>query len=88
MQYALECLEPTVFNKAEVVLSQMKEQLCKAKGGRKKNLNYGSILIYFALERNPLMQPQHVTLGISNPRNPRMQRWIQLMATISGGNTS
>ena len=70
MQYALECLEPTIFNWSEAVLSQIKEQLNKAKGGRKKTFSYGSILISFALEWIPLMQPQHVTLDISSPRDP------------------
>ena len=74
MQYALECLEPTVFNWSEVVLSQIKEQLNKEKGGRKKNFSYGSILISFTFERIPLMQPQHVTLDVSSPRDPQMQR--------------
>ena len=83
MQYALECLEPTVFNWFEVVLSQIKEQLNKAKGGRKKNFSYGSILISFALERIPLMQPQHVTLDISSPRDPQMQKWVELMGRNS-----
>ena len=55
MQYSLECLEPTVFKWSEVVLSQIKEQLNKEKGGRKKNFSYGSILISFALEWIPLM---------------------------------
>ena len=45
MQYVLECLGPTVFNWSEAVLSQIKEQLNKEKGGRKKNFSYGSILI-------------------------------------------
>ena len=79
MQYVLECLEPTFFNWSEAVLSQIKEQLKKEKGGRKKNFSYGSILISFALEWIPLMQPQHVTLDISSPRDPRMQRWVKLM---------
>ena len=56
MQYALECLEPTVFNWSEAVLSQIKEQLHKEKGGRKKIFSYGSILISFALEWIPLMR--------------------------------
>ena len=72
MLYVLECMKPTVFNGYEAVLSQIKENLNKEKGGRKKNFSYGSILIYFSLERIPLMQPQHVTLDVSNPRDPRM----------------
>ena len=55
MQYVLECLEPTIFNWSEAVLSQIMEQLNKAKGGRKKNFSYGSILIFFSLERIPMM---------------------------------
>ena len=70
MQYALECLEPTIFNYSEVVLSQIKEQLNKAKGGRKKNFSYGLILLSFSLKQIPLMQPQHVTLDISSLRDP------------------
>ena len=49
------------------------------RSGRKKNFSYGSILISFALEWIPLMQPEHVTLDISSPRDPRMQRWVELM---------
>ena len=79
MQYALVCLEPTIFNWFEAVISQIKEQMNKAKGRRKKNFSYGSILISFALEHIPLMQPQHVTLDISSPRDPRMQRWVEIM---------
>ena len=79
MQYALECLEPIVFNWSEVVLSQIKVQLNKEKGGRKKNFSYGSILISFAFDRIPLMQPQHVTFDISSPRDPRIQRWVEIM---------
>ena len=67
MQYVLEHMEPIVFKWYKVVLSQIKEKLNKAKGGRKKNFSYGSILISFSLEQNPLMK-----LGVSKPRDPRM----------------
>ena len=69
---------------SDVVLSQIKEKLNKSKGGRKKKFSYGSILISFALEQIQLMQPKHVTLGVSNPRDPRMQRWVELMARHEG----
>lgn len=55
MQYALECLEPKVFNWCQVVLSLLKEQLIKVKSGKTKNFYNGSILISFALERITLM---------------------------------
>ena len=80
MQYALECVEPKVFNQCKVVLSSLKEQLSKVKSGKMKNFCYGSILITFTLERIPLMQPQHVSLGVAGPRDPHMQRWVELMA--------
>ena len=72
MQYAFECLEPTLFNWCEAVLSSLKEQLTKVKNGKAKNFSYGSLLISFTLERIPLMKPHHVTLGIAGPRDPRM----------------
>ena len=87
MNYALEFLEPIAFNWSKVVLSQIKEQLEKEKGGRNKNFSYGSILISFALEWIPLMQPQHVTLNIASPRDPRMQRWVELMGRHAGQST-
>ena len=57
MQYALECLEPKVLNWCDAILFVIKEQLTKVKNGRLKNFGYGSILIAFALEKIPLMQP-------------------------------
>ena len=87
MQYALECLEPKVSNWCEAVLSLLKEQLTKVKSGKTKNLYYGSILISFALERIPLMQPHHVSLGVAGPTDPCMQRWVELMARHVGQST-
>lgn len=80
MQYALECLEPKVFNWCDAVLLVIKEQLTKVKNERSKNFGYGSILTAFALEKIPLMQPQYVSLGPPVPTEPRMQRWVDLMA--------
>ena len=62
----------------------MKEQLTKVKNGRLKNFGYGSILTAFSLERIPLMQPQYVSLGLPPPTEPRMQRWVDLMARHVG----
>ena len=72
MQYALECLQPKVFNWCDAVLLVMKEQLTKVKSGRLKNFGYGSILTTFALEKIPLMQPQYITLDLPSPTEPRM----------------
>jgi len=54
MHYALECLEPKVINRSEVVLSLLKEKLTKVKSGKTKNFYYGSILIAFFLRENPI----------------------------------
>lgn len=72
MPYALECLEAKVFNWCEEVFSSLKEQLTKVKRRRTKNFGYGLILISFSLERIHLMHPQHVSLGVSGPRDPWM----------------
>jgi len=84
MQYALECLEPKVFNWCDAVLSVMKEQLTKVKNGRLNNFGYGSIFTAFALEKIPLMQPQYVSLGLPPPIETWMQRWVDLMARHAG----
>ena len=72
MQYALECLELKVFNWCDAILPVMKEQLTKVKSGRLKNFGYGSILVAFALEKIPLMQPQYIALSLPPPIEPRM----------------
>lgn len=45
MQYALECLEPKVFNWCDAVLFMIKEQLTKVKSRWLKKFGYGSILV-------------------------------------------
>ena len=84
MQYALECLEPKVFNWCDAVLLVMKEQLTKVKNGRLKNFGYGSILTAFALEKIPLMQLQYISLGLPPPTEPGMQRWVDHMSRHAG----
>ena len=70
MQYALKCLETTIFNLCEAGHSLMKEKLFKVKGNKMKFFGYGSILTSFTLERIALMQPQHVLLSLIGPRYP------------------
>ena len=62
----------------------IKEQLTKAKNGRLKNFGYGSILVAFALERIPMMQPQYIALNVPSPTEPRMQRWVHHMSRHAG----
>jgi len=84
MQYALECLEPKVFNWCDAAFPVIKEQLTKVKNERSKNFGYGSILTDFSLEKIPLMQPQYISLGVLAPIEPLMQRWVDLMARHAG----
>jgi len=55
MQYALEFLEPKVFNWCDAVFFGIREQLTKVKNEKLKNFGYGSILTAFTLEKIPLM---------------------------------
>jgi len=73
-----------VFNWCYVVLPIKKEQLTKVKNGRSKNFGYGSILTTFASEKIPLMQQKYISLGFPPPTEPRMQRWVDLMARHAG----
>jgi hypothetical protein len=52
-QYAIECMEPQVFNWCDGFLWSMKTQLTKSKRGDLKQFGYGSILVSLFLERVP-----------------------------------
>jgi hypothetical protein len=78
-QYALECMEPQVFNWCDGVRRRMKKKLTKCKNGDLKLFRYGSILVSFFLERVPYLRLQ-VDWGIPAPHDPRMKRWGNLMA--------
>ena len=49
MLYALECMEPTIFNWCEGMLVSLKNQLNKCKGGTLKQFGYGAVVVYFIL---------------------------------------
>jgi hypothetical protein len=59
-QYAIECMEPRVFNWCEGLLKNMKKQLTKCRTGLLKQCGYGSILVSFFLERVPLLRLKNV----------------------------
>jgi hypothetical protein len=83
-QYAIECMEPRVFNWCEGLLKNMKKQLTKCRTGRLKQFRYGSILVSFFLERVPVLHLQHVDWGVPAPQDPQMKRWVDLMARHGG----
>jgi hypothetical protein len=53
-QYALECVEPRVFNWADAVLRNLNKQLTKCRRGNLKQFGYGSLLVSFFCERVPV----------------------------------
>ena len=55
---ALDCLNPTMFDWAEVVSLNIKRQLTKWQRGEMKQFGYGSILIPLMLEWVPILQLQ------------------------------
>jgi hypothetical protein len=83
-QYALECLEPWVFNWADAVLRSLKKQLTKRRRGGFKQFVYGSLLVSFFCERVPVYR-LHGDWHFPGPREPRMLRWCQLMARHVAG---
>jgi hypothetical protein len=83
-QYAIECIEPRVFNWADAVLRSMKRKLTKCKQGNLKQFRYGSLLVSLFLERVPLLR-LHVEWNLLAPRDPKMLRWCQLMARHVAG---
>ena len=80
MRMAVDCFQGTIFNWCEAVLANVKGQLTRAKQGRLKTFGYGALVVSFALERVPMLIPQHLTVGAGAPREPRMTRWVAVMA--------
>ena len=77
---AIDCLQGTIFNWCDALLANLKAQLTKAKTGRLKTFGYGPIVVSFALERIPMLIPQHLTVDISGPQEPKLVRWVAVMA--------
>ena len=66
-------------------MANVKGQITRAKNGKLNNFGYGSIVVTFALKRIPLLAPQHIPVDASRPQEPRMVRWVALMARHSEG---
>ena len=77
---AIDCYQGTIFNWYEAVSAHMKSQLTKAKNGRLKTFGYGPIVVSFALERVPMLIPQQLTVDDLGPREPKLVRWVAVMA--------
>ena len=62
------------------MLANVKGQLTRAKNRQLKAFGYGAIVVSFGLERVPMLIPQHLTVGVGLPREPKLMRWVAVMA--------
>jgi hypothetical protein len=86
MAYAVECLEPRVFNWCEGLRANLFSQLTSCRTGRQSQFGYGSILVAIFLERVPLLQPQ-IALPVRAPTEPRLVLWASLAERLRGVQT-
>ena len=84
MLYAIEAMTPTIFNWAEALLLVFKDQLTKCWQGELKQFSFISILACLFFERVPQLRPQVVFTELRT-RDPRMLRWVRIMAHIGAG---
>ena len=75
---------PTVFNWVEALLSIFKYQLTKCRQWELKQFGFGSILACCFFEWVPQLRPQVVFTEL-RARDPRMLRWVQIMACTTAG---
>ena len=82
---ATECLQPTLFDSASVVTTNIKRQLTKCKHDDNKQFGYGYIIVSFFLERLPIFRIPGGIVADPVPREPRLARWAPLMPRGGGG---
>jgi len=80
MWMAVDCFRGTIFNWCTTVLANIKGQLTRAKNGQLKTFGYGSLFVSFGLERVPMLIPQQLTVEVGLPREPKLMRWVAVMA--------
>jgi len=62
------------------VLANIKGQLTRAKNRQLKTFGYGALVVSFGLERVPMLVPQHLTIEVGLPQEPKLMRWVVVMA--------
>ena len=80
MRMAIDSYRGTIFNWCDAVLANLKGQLTRAKKGQLKTFGYGPLVVSFALERVPMLIPQQRTVEAGLPREPKLMRWVAVMA--------
>jgi hypothetical protein len=76
--YAVELLQPTIYDWCTSLLTNMKSQLKNCKQGRKRNFGFKFILCSFFFEWVPGLSPR-VEIIPHRPHDPTMSRWIDMM---------
>ena len=61
------------------MLVSLKDQIKKCKRGTLKKFDYGVVVVSLILHRVPHIRPQ-VTVSRLDPEDPRMLRWVYIMA--------
>ena len=80
MRMAVNCYRGTIFNWCDAVLANIKGQLIRAKKGQLKTFSYGALVVSFGLEMVPTLIPQQLTVEVGLPREPKLMRWVAVMA--------
>lgn len=80
MQMAVECFRGTIFNWCDAVLASVKGQLTRAKNGQLEKFGYGFLVVSFGLKRIPMLVPQHLSVEAGLPQEPKLIRWVVVMA--------
>ena len=80
MHMAIDCYRGTIFNWCEAMLANVKGQLTREKNGKLKSFGYGFLVVSFGLERVPMFVPQQLSVGVGLPREPKLMRWVTIMA--------
>lgn len=80
MWMAVDCFRGTIFNWYEAVLANVKGQLTRVTNRKLKKFGYGFLVVSFGLERVPMLVSQHLSFGAGLPREPKLMRWVAVMA--------
>ena len=61
-------------------MANIKGQLTRAKNRQLKTFGYGALVVSFGLKRVPMLIPQHLTVEVGLPQEPKLMRWVAVMA--------
>ena len=80
MRMVIDCYQGTIFNWCDAVLANLKGPLTREKNEKLNTFGYGPLVVSFVLERVPMLIPQQLTVKAGLPREPKLMRWVAVMA--------